>query len=61
MAWGGLSKPAQEKLKSSQLRVRVWQSADVVDVVLANYERLDEGIRSQLPLKRMWMLADAGG
>jgi restriction system protein len=61
VAWGGLSKPAQEKLKSSQLRVRVWQSADVVDAVLANYERLGEEIRSQLTLKRMWMLADAGG
>jgi restriction system protein len=61
VAWGGLSKPAHEKLKSSQLRVRVWQSADVVDAVLANYERLGEEIRSQLPLKRMWMLADAGG
>lgn len=60
VAWGGLSKQAQDALKTSQLRVRVWQAADVVDAVLANYDRLDDEIRSQLPLKRVWMLADTG-
>jgi restriction system protein len=61
VAWGGLSKPAHDSLKTSQLRVRVWQAADVVDAVLAQYDRLDEEIRSRLPLKRVWMLADTGG
>lgn len=61
VAWGGLSKPAQDALKSSQLRVRVWQSTDVVDAVLANYERLDETLRTQLPLKRVWMLTEGIG
>jgi restriction system protein len=60
VAWGGVSKQAQDALKTNQLRVRVWQAADVVDAVLANYDRLDDEIRSQLPLKRVWMLADAG-
>lgn len=60
VAWGGLSKPAQDTLKTNQLRVRVWQAADVVDAVLAHYDRLDDEIRSRLPLKRVWMLADAG-
>jgi len=58
VAWGGLTKPAQDSLKSSQLRIRVWQAADVVDSVLAHYERLSDEVRSQLPLKRVWMLAD---
>lgn len=60
VAWGGVSKQAQDALKTSQLRVRVWQAADVVDAVLAQYDRLDEEIRSRLPLKRVWMLADTG-
>ncbi len=34
------------------------QAADVVDVVLAQYEHLDDEIRSRIPLKRVWMLAD---
>jgi len=60
VAWGGVSKQAQDALKTNQLRVRVWQASDVVDAVLANYDRLDDEIRSQLPLKRVWMLADVG-
>jgi restriction system protein len=60
VAWGGLSKPAQDTLKASQLRMRVWQAADVVESVLAHYERLGDEIRSRLPLKRVWMLADGG-
>lgn len=60
VAWGGLTKPAQGTHKANQLRVRVWDANDVVDAVLAHYEKLDDGIRSRLPLKRVWMLADTG-
>lgn len=60
VAWGGLTKPAWDALKTNQLRVRVWQAADVVDAVLDNYERLADDIRSAIPLKRVWMLTDAG-
>ena len=60
VAWGGLSKPAQDSLKTSQLRIRVWQAADVVEEVLAHYEDLNDDVRGRLPLKRMWMLTDSG-
>jgi restriction system protein len=60
VSWGGLSKPAWDALRSNQVRVRVWQAADVVDAVLDNYERLPDEIRSSLQLKRVWMLSDAG-
>jgi restriction system protein len=60
VAWGGLSKPARDALKNQQMRVRVWEASDVVDAVLRNYDRLPEDIRSQIPLKRVWMLADGG-
>jgi restriction system protein len=42
------------------MRVRVWEASDVVDAVLRNYDRLPEDIRSQIPLKRVWMLTDGG-
>lgn len=60
VAWGGLSKSAIDAVKATQLRVRVWQASDVVDAVLAHYDQLDDDIRSRLPLKRVWMLADIG-
>ncbi|RAO30049.1 hypothetical protein ONO86_05601 [Micromonospora noduli] len=60
VAWGGLSKPARDALKNQHLRVRVWEATDVVDAVLRTYDRLPEEIRTQLPLRRVWMLADGG-
>lgn len=59
VAWGGLSKPAREALKQ-QLRVRVWEAADVVDAVLRSYDVLPADIRQSLPLRRVWMLSDGG-
>jgi restriction system protein len=59
VAWGGLSKPAREALKNQQLRVRVWEAAEVIDAVLRNYDRLPEEIRTAVPLRRVWMLSDA--
>ncbi|MCW4386329.1 restriction endonuclease [Salinibacterium sp. SYSU T00001] len=58
VAWGGLSKPARDSLKGHQLKIRVWEAADIVQAVLRSYDRLSEDTRSRLPLKRVWMLAD---
>jgi restriction system protein len=58
VAWGGLSRQARDALKNQHLRVRVWESADVVDAVLRTYDRLPEEIRAKLPLRRVWMLSD---
>ena len=59
VAWGGLSRAALDALKTSRLRVRVWQASDVVDAVLSHYESLSEEVRSSIPHKRVWMLADS--
>jgi restriction system protein len=56
---GGLTKQAHDALKTSRLQVRVWEAADVVDVVLANYEQLPEEIKTALPLKRVWIPQNA--
>lgn len=61
VAWGGLTKSARDALRASQLRVRVWEAADVVDAVLANYDALSEEIRASLPLKRVWVIQDVRG
>jgi restriction system protein len=58
VAWGGLSKPARDALKNQQMRVRTWEASDVVAAVLRHYDRLPQEIQSQVPLKRIWMLAD---
>src|ERR1700758_3144619 len=54
VAPGGMGRALQAgarlSLKTSQLRVRVRQADDLVDVVLAQCEHLDDEIRSRIPL-----------
>jgi restriction system protein len=46
-------------MRHQKLRVRVWEAADVVDAVLRNYNRLSDEIKTQLPLKRIWVLQES--
>lgn len=57
--WAGLSKPARDAVKHQRFRVKVWDSTDIVEAVLRNYEKLPESITERLPLRRVWMLKDA--
>jgi restriction system protein len=59
VTWAGLTKPARDAVKHQRFRVKVWESEDVVEAVLRNYEKLPETITERLPLHRVWMLKDA--
>src|SRR5699024_9642356 len=41
--WSGLSKPARDAVKHQRFRVKVWDSTDIVEAVLRNYEKLQIG------------------
>lgn len=56
VSWGGVTQEVQREARQSYFAVRVWQSGDLIDAVLRNYDRLSEQIRSELPLKRTWTL-----
>jgi len=58
VAWGGLTKPARQQAREHRLTIAVWEADDVVDKILANYHSLPTDIRTRLPLKQVWMLAD---
>ena len=40
-------------------RVRLWDQDDLIDRILAHYDKLDEGIRTDLPLKQIWVVVGA--
>lgn len=58
VAWGGLSKPVRETVERERFRVRAWTAEDVVDAVLDVYDDLAADIRTELPLQRLWVLAE---
>lgn len=58
VAWDGVSGPAKASLLRERFRIRLWTSAEVIDAVLRVYENLPDDIRTELPLRRVWMLAE---
>ena len=58
VAWGGVNRPARRELRTEFFRVRVWDADNLLGAVLRNYEKLDEELRSELPLKRIWTLVE---
>lgn len=61
VAWGGVSRPAEQLLKSQYFRIRVWTSEDLLAAVFRNYSDLSEEIRKDLPLKQVWVLVEEPG
>ena len=57
VSWGGF-KSSVEKEKARQFfRVRLWDQQALIDQILEHYDKLDEDLRAELPLKRIWTVA----
>jgi len=58
ISWGGFKQSVEKERASQFFRVRLWTRNDLIENLLAHYDTLDEGIRSELPLKRIWTIAN---
>ena len=56
VSWGGFSKQVRQDARKDFFKMRLWDQGDLVRAVLQNYDRLDEEIKSELPLRRIWVL-----
>lgn len=57
VAWGGFKTTVPKEMAPSYFRMRLWTRRDFLEQLFANYDRLDEEIRAELPLKRVWTVA----
>jgi restriction system protein len=57
VAWGGFKSNVQKELAASFFRVRLWTQNDLLEALFAHYDRLDEDLKAELPLKRIWAVA----
>ena len=55
---GGIHEPSELDAKKDFFTIRLWDQGDVVDAVLQNDERLDDEIKADLPLKRIWVIVN---
>lgn len=61
VAWGGLNKGGHDELRANRLKIRLWDSEDVLDQLFAVYDRLPAETRARLPLKQAWVLDEETG
>ena len=59
VSWDGFKSSVDKGNASQFFRVRLWDQDNLIDQLLAHYERLDDDLRAELPLKRIWTLANA--
>ena len=61
VAWGGVTKAAEQLLTNEYFRLRVWSSKELLEAIFRTYDRLPEELRTELPLKRIWTLVEEAG
>lgn len=58
VSWGGFTSSVKQDARKAFFTIRLWDQGDLVDSILQNYERLDDEIKAELPLKRIWIMVN---
>jgi restriction system protein len=57
VSWSGFKTNVQKELAASFFRVRLWTQKELLEALFANYDHLDDELKAELPLKRIWTVA----
>jgi restriction system protein len=57
VSWSGFKNTVHREIPSQFFRVRLWDQTAIIDELVSCYDKLDEDIRAEIPLKRIWTLA----
>jgi restriction system protein len=57
VSWGGFKSSVEKEVASQFFRVRLWDQDALIDQLLEHYHALDEALRAEIPLKRIWTIA----
>lgn len=57
VSWSGFKSNVQKELAPSFFKVRLWTQKELLEQLFAHYDRLDDDLKAELPLKRIWTVA----
>ncbi len=57
VSWGGFKSSVDKVYAQHFFKVRLWDQDALIEELLRQYDKLEEDIRTELPLKRIWTLA----
>ncbi len=58
VAWGGINIKADQEMSRSFFSIRLWDQDKIVEEIMKNYEKFDDSIKAELPLKKIWTLVE---
>jgi restriction system protein len=56
VCWGGFKRSIQSDVANYFFKVRLWDQTVFVREFLEHYDRLDDDIKAEIPLKRIWVV-----
>ncbi|MDP4162343.1 MAG: restriction endonuclease [Bacillota bacterium] len=59
VSWSGFKSSVINETASQFFKVRFWTHKEIVEEFLENYEKLDDEIKLEIPLKRIWVINNA--
>jgi len=57
VSWSGFKPTVDKEVPSKFFTVRLWNQKALIEQLLANYDKLDQDIKAELPLKKIWTVA----
>ena len=56
VSWSGFKSSVQKEIPKQFFKLRLWDANDVIKEIFNNYEKLPIEIRTEIPLKQVWVL-----
>ncbi|WP_135611137.1 restriction endonuclease [Methanococcoides sp. AM1] len=56
VSWGGFNSAAKQEAKNAFFTTRLWDQGNILAEIFKYYERFDDELKAELPLKRIWSL-----
>jgi len=56
VAWGGFTNQCIQEARDAFFSIRLWDQGDLLGAIFEYYERFDDELKAELPLKKIWAL-----
>jgi len=56
VSWAGFTSSAQREARDEFFTIRLWDAGALLNEIFRLYDKLDEELKAELPLKRIWAL-----
>lgn len=57
VSWSGFKNTVEEERSVQFFKVRLWGQKEIINELIENYDKLDDDIKAEIPLKRIWTLS----